>query len=450
MMHSKNQTFSAAEALVLSYVPFIGSDEGAQNKAPEGRTGYTRDKYPSIGKGKEKTQASESDKPPTVGGLVPRRASKVQPQTTIDLDSEVQPPEVVLPPKNLSRSERQHRARRLSNCPRSISFCGRSAISRGVVDLTSSQSAAGVEGEERGLAMCGHRSCPVCGPLQQSEKAELLSKALLVLAAEGWRVGMVTLTFPHHLATPTDALANALAAGISAASKVLNSYANAAAIAARSALARMDRNHRGEPAQRASLLETIRDNSLLWLAPSPEVTLGSHGLHPHYHVLVLVPPSLQKQSWFKGRKVDKYWRLFELEDALWEAWTPAVIGALRAGVRRDLQELYRPSDWTLGVEAVERQQRVDELARSGAPGLDAARAELRQATLAARPDSCERRELRGRMVQAVRWSGAVAAAAHYTWGASNEISGAGKINTLWRTLDHDSTAPLWGLSLIHI
>ena len=280
--------------------------------------------------------------------------------------------------------------------------------------------------------------------MQQSEKAELLSKALLMLSAEGWKVGMVTLTMPHHLTTPTDALANALAAGISAAAKVFNSYALPAAVAARSALACMDRNHRGEPAQRALLLETIRNNSLLWLAPSPEVTLGSHGLHPHYHVLVLVPPALQKASWFKGRKVDKYWRLFELENALWDAWTPAVIGALRAGVPRDAQDLYRPSDWSLGVEAVERQQRCDALARSAAPGLEAARAELRQAQLAARPDSRERRDLRGRMVQAVRWSGAVAAAAHYTWGASNEISGAGKTNTLWRTLDHDSTAPLWG------
>lgn len=36
------------------------------------------------------------------------------------------------------------------------------------------------------------------------------------------------------------------------------------------------------------------------------------------------------------------------------------------------------------------------------------------------------------------------ALARYTWGAASEISDAGKKNNIWRALDSDFTAPLWG------
>lgn len=282
----------------------------------------------------------------------------------------------------------------------------------------------------------------------------MLSRSLLTITAEGAQLGMITLTLPHGLLTPPAALAEAVHAGIKAVSKRLKNYATRTAHNLRKLSQHLHKypDQNQDPAEAAARLEEIEDQirsqTLGWLAPPPEITVGPNGLHPHYHLLLICPPALQGSQWWKGEKIDGYWRLPDIEADIYAAWTAAALPILRAANPKHAY-LYPDPLASLSAEVERAALRVQGL-RDLPPtpkrrlALAGAVKDLAAAEAAAAYDSPETARLRGRCVQAVRWSGAAAALAHYTWGAASEIAGAAKRCDLWRCLDSDHTAHLWG------
>lgn len=341
------------------------------------------------------------------------------------------------------------------------------------------------------LALCGHRGCPTCAPMDQRERAGELARALYTLTVEGWEVGMATLTLPHRLDTHPETLVGALKAGLRAVSQTLKPYRTPEAEAAAKQIRTLARRPGGlTPEHKAALRQTVIDGSLCWLAPPPEVTLGDNGLHPHYHLLLLCPPALTGAEWWQqretvkaesGKKSDEYTHNLALEAAL-ASWTTSTIEALNRGEKnRALEADVRwaasgdPSapqpETSEAVGGCVPQSRRRSPTHFGGPlqslhltaeaagrrlhnlladpdanprNIALARADFGAACKALAPGSAAARVASRSSVQVVHWKGPVGALARYTWGAASEISDAGKRNNIWRALDSDFTAPLWG------
>jgi hypothetical protein len=288
--------------------------------------------------------------------------------------------------------------------------------------------------------------------------------ALGELAADGWRVGLAVLTMPHRLWTPAPALVEACRAGLSSVRGALDDWRTPAAVAALAALKAKDLT----ASRRSELEAEARRGSLLWWARI-ELTAGKNGLHPHANVLLLIPPKASApEGIYEGAARDPetgYVHLPALESALGPSWGAATIQALRA-LDPKRADSYRAADAGLADDLDDARARVDELraapvavgfvADRQARALAAALLDLAKAEQAAADDSPERRALRWRGCSVVAWEGAVGAAATYAlglgggrppasdWTVGEEWAGPGKDNDLWRALDSDQTAALWG------
>ena len=397
----------------------------------------------------------------------------------------------MLPKDPLSASARQHRARRTDGCPRSVSLCGRV----GCNGLPRAVRHTPAEGDPYSrfsdLAFCGHRGCPTCAPIDQRDRAASLARSLYTLTAEGWEVGMATLTMPHRLDTHPETLVGALRAGLKAVSQTLKPYRTPEAEAAAKQIRTLARRPGGlTPERKAALRATVISGSLCWLVPPPEVTVGDNGLHPHYHMLLLCPPALTASEWWQnretvkaesGKKSDAYTHNLALEAAL-ASWTGATIEALNRGEKNRKTEsdvrwaasgnappAESETSETLGGCAPQARRRqpahfggplqslhltaeaagrrlhtltADPLSNPRTVAL--ARADFKAACAALGPGSAAARSAARTSVQVVHWKGPVGALARYTWGAASEISDAGKKNNIFRALDSDHTAALWG------
>lgn len=365
-----------------------------------------------------------------------------------------------LPPEALSGAARLHRARRVQGCPQAITKCGRWAHHGLPQALQVEAPGAAPSGDVSGLATCGSRACPVCGPIEAKKAADRLARALSVLSPEGWQLGLATLTIPHRLHTPVPALVGAISKGLSAVGRLLKTYATDDAKEARSQLHDRWANTL-TPGQKDLLRERVLLGSLGYLAPHPEVTVGANGLHPHCHILLMCPPQLTRETWWvrgwqepapEGKRSKTYLHLGELEASLYEAWSDATLRTLNRSAR---SYSYFPPDHGLKLELDRAGARLDEVLREqekektdqekNKKNVAAARADLAAALRSFGDNSPERLALRRRTAQVIKWRGPVGAIAHYAWGAASEVHNEGrKTNNLWRSLDSDFTAPLWG------
>lgn len=365
-----------------------------------------------------------------------------------------------LPPEALSGAARLHRARRVQGCPQAIAKCGRWAHHGLPQALQVEAPGAAPSGDVSGLATCGSRGCPVCGPIEAKKAADRLARALSVLTPEGWQLGLATLTIPHRLHTPVPALVAAISKGMSAVGRLLKTYATDDAKDARSQLHDRWANTL-TPAQKDLLRERVLLGSLGYLAPHPEVTVGANGLHPHCHILLMCPPALTRETWWvrgwqepapEGKRSKTYLHLGELEASLYGAWSDATLSALNRSAR---SYSYFPPDHGLKLELDRAGARLDEVLREqekeetdqekNKKNVAAARVDLSAALRDFSDSSPKRLALRRRTAQVIKWRGPVGAIAHYAWGAASEVHNEGrKTNNLWRSLDSDFTAPLWG------
>jgi len=161
--------------------------------------------------------------------------------------------------------------------------------------------------------------CPVCSPKLAAQRGEALARALAHFHAAGLWVAHAVLTVQH---TRGEALAD-----------VFGALADA--------WRRMTKSREFRPHW-----------SGLGYARGVEVTLGPNGWHPHIHLAVVIPPDRDP---------------YALEEALWEAWSGAVLevgwapssrGAYSYQVARteaDIREVGRyvskaGSGWGLGPE----------------------------------------------------------------------------------------------------
>ena len=161
--------------------------------------------------------------------------------------------------------------------------------------------------------------CPVCSPKIAAQRGEALGRALAHFHAAGLWVAHAVLTVQH---TRGEALAD-----------VFGALADA--------WRRMTKSREFRPHW-----------SGLGYARGVEVTLGPNGWHPHIHLALVIPPDRDP---------------YALEEALWEAWSGAVVevgwapssrGAYSYQVARaeaDVREVGRyvskaGSGWGLGLE----------------------------------------------------------------------------------------------------
>ena len=453
-MQRENVKRSAAEDDILSFWSTLTPGSAAPVRGPEDRTRYITDKYvtPCFFEGEAPTRKSA---PPDLGTIPARRAGDAPSREELAATPHTSP------------QARLQVARRLSDCPARISGCGRVGF-QGLPDLVSrvSEKTGLASGGWHGVAACGHRWCPYCGPRDIADTASKVASALDLAAAEGWRVGLAVLTFPHLASTPATALVHAIRAGFAAISATLKTYRTPAAIAAAKTLKKADLYELSET-QRATLRATIRAGSLLWWG-RVELTIGKNGLHPHINCLLLIPPTAAApEGIYKGlqRGEDGRAHLSSIEAKLYDAWTAATLRALRRWHPAQSGR-YRAPDADLDDERADAERRVAELraepvdpsgfvAERQSRALAGALLDLDRARVAAFHDSPERLEARRVGVSAYAWEGAVGAAAHYAlglgggaapssdWSLGSEWGGAGKPNDLWRCLDTAGMAPRW-------
>jgi hypothetical protein len=443
-----------AEAAVLSFWEVTEAASGPLSLGAEPRTRYETDKYIN--------SDDRSPFPPALPqGTIPSGCRGVAPSAS----------ELAATPRG-STTARLHQARRLMDCPSRIRMCGRAGF-RGLPEIIqrTDRATGEVSGGWGGLAACGHRWCPYCGPRGLTDTAARMTPALEDLSAEGWRIALGVLTFPHLAQTPEAALAGALRAGMAEVSAVMKDYRTPAAARAAATLRRADEYELSQT-RRAELSQTIREGSLLWWA-RVELTLGVNGLHPHLNILLLIPPAATApKGIYQGAERDPeagHVHLSALEATLGHRWTSATLRALR---RLDPPRAgrYRAPDADLDDDRDDRAARVAALTAEAAAAspleaerltraLAGAALDLAAAEAAARHDSPERRALRWRACSVLAWEGPVGAAASYAlglgpstsaapsdgdyWSAADEWAGPGKLNDLWRALDAADTAPRW-------
>jgi hypothetical protein len=129
-----------------------------------------------------------------------------------------------------------------------------------------------------GLRTCDSPwACPVCGPALAERRGEALARTLEYFHSLGFRIVHAVLTVRHTKGEPLSAVFGALA----------------------DAWRYMTKSRAFRPHWEG-----------LGYARAVEVTFGKNGWHPHIHAALVVPPE---------RDVD------ELEEALWEAWSGAVL-----------------------------------------------------------------------------------------------------------------------------
>jgi hypothetical protein len=139
-----------------------------------------------------------------------------------------------------------------------------------------------------GLRTCDSPwACPVCAPSLAERRGEALARTLEHFHEMGFRIVHAVLTVRH---TKGEALAD-----------VFGALANAWRYMTKS---RAFRPHWEG----------------LGYARAVEVTFGKNGWHPHAHVALVVPPERD---------------VYELEEALWEAWSGAVLEVGWAPSSRD-------------------------------------------------------------------------------------------------------------------
>jgi hypothetical protein len=129
-----------------------------------------------------------------------------------------------------------------------------------------------------GLRTCDSPwACPVCAPTLADRRGEALARTLEQFHEMGFTIVHAVLTVRH---TKGEALAD-----------VFNALADA--------WRRMGKSRAFRPYWEG-----------LGYARAVEVTFGKNGWHPHAHVALVIPPERD---------------VYELEEALWEAWSGAVL-----------------------------------------------------------------------------------------------------------------------------
>jgi hypothetical protein len=129
-----------------------------------------------------------------------------------------------------------------------------------------------------GLRTCDSPwACPVCAPTLADRRGEALARTLEQFHEMGFRIVHAVLTVRH---TRGEALAD-----------VFNALADA--------WRRMGKDRALRPHW-----------SGLGYARAVEITFGKNGWHPHIHMVLVIPPERD---------------VYELEEALWEAWSGAVL-----------------------------------------------------------------------------------------------------------------------------
>jgi hypothetical protein len=129
-----------------------------------------------------------------------------------------------------------------------------------------------------GLRTCDSPwACPVCAPALADRRGEALARTLEQFHEAGFRIVHAVLTVRH---TRGKALAD-----------VFNALADA--------WRRMGKDRAFRPHW-----------SGLGYARAVEITFGKNGWHPHIHMVLVIPPERD---------------VYELEEALWEAWSGAVL-----------------------------------------------------------------------------------------------------------------------------